>query len=131
MPLPRPRLYVGLVTADPDRLCAFYGQVLGLPEAEPLAPPGVGRMRRFIQGDSTLKILEPFDPPAPLAPAPFTAATGIRYLTLTVDDLDAALSRCAEAGAPLRIAPVDVRPGVRAAIVEDPDGNAVELMQVD
>ena len=36
---------------------------------------------------------------------------------------------CAEAGAPVHIEPVEIRPGVRIAMVGDPDGNWVEFIE--
>ncbi len=57
--------------------------------------------------------------------------TGIRYLTLTISNLDETVAAVAAAGYKVPVAIRDLRPGVRVAQVEDADGNAIELMQQD
>jgi predicted enzyme related to lactoylglutathione lyase len=59
----------------------------------------------------------------------FLSATGYRYMTLSVTDIDAA-SREAEAyGGKVAVGPVTIRPGVKIAQLRDPDGNWIELVQ--
>ena len=53
--------------------------------------------------------------------------TGIRYLTITVEDFDDLLARCEAAGHPAVYGPTSMGP-VRIAIIEDPEGNRVELL---
>ena len=59
--------------------------------------------------------------------------TGFRYLTIMVDDTDAALARLATLGVePLAEGPValpeSLAPGMHLTCVRDPDGNIVELI---
>jgi catechol 2,3-dioxygenase-like lactoylglutathione lyase family enzyme len=59
--------------------------------------------------------------------------TGFRYLTIMVDDTDAALDRLAKLGIkPLAKSPValpeSLAPGLHLTCVCDPDGNIVELL---
>ena len=67
----------------------------------------------------------------PEAPEPtdrFWDRTGLRYLTLWVDDLDPLAERWAAAGGIVAMPPTELRPGVRTALLVDPDGNTVEAM---
>ena len=59
--------------------------------------------------------------------------TGFRYLTIMVDDTDAALARLAKIGVkPIAKSPValpdTLAPGMHLTCVRDPDGNVVELI---
>lgn len=124
-----PALDLGVVTADAERSLAFYRDTLGLVPDGQVAFPGLGVLHRLRCGHSAVKILALEAEPAARAPAGgFAAATGFRYCTLHVANLDAVVAVCRERGYPI---PVDVRPlrpGLRVAMVEDPDGNAIELM---
>jgi predicted enzyme related to lactoylglutathione lyase len=44
-------------------------------------------------------------------------------------NLDELADACGTAGYKVLVSPRDIRPGVRIAIVEDPDGNNVEFLQ--
>jgi catechol 2,3-dioxygenase-like lactoylglutathione lyase family enzyme len=121
---------IGIVPRDLARSVAFYRDALGIPQTATL-PVMEGRvLHLFAVPGGDLKLLElPVDhaalPPAPAGP--FHAATGMRWLTLDVDDLDAVAARCADR--PWQLPVTELRPGLRVAIVEDPDGNAVELVE--
>ena len=56
-------------------------------------------------------------------------ASGIRYWTITVKDLEAMTETCRAAGYTVAVEPRDVRPGVRISMIEDPDGNWVEFLE--
>lgn len=58
--------------------------------------------------------------------APGRATAGIRYVTVVVGDVEAAVARCVDAGASIEIRPLTVG-SVRFAIVADPEGNWMEL----
>jgi glyoxylase I family protein len=124
------RLQVGIVPRDLDAALVFYRDVLALPYAG--SRPGVeGRtLHLFALGDVVVKLLES---PQPVqssgAAGRYTARTGIRWITLDVDDLDGVLARCTDAGGAVQMPLVELRPGLRLAIVDDPDGNAIELVE--
>ena len=53
----------------------------------------------------------------------------MRYWTISVSNLEAMVEACRTAGAPVVVEPREARPGIRIAIVLDPDGNSVEFLQ--
>ena len=52
----------------------------------------------------------------------------MRYLTIAVADIDAAVADCEAAGAPVVWPRQEIRPGVVVAMVEEPDGNWLEFI---
>lgn len=123
-------LDVGLVTGNALAMTVFYRDVLEARPAGEVTLPGVGLLRKFECGGGTLKILEPTNAPErDRRGGGFAAVAGIRYLSLAVEDIAAMLGRCRQAGVKVLVELTTVRPGVTAAMVEDPDGNAVELME--
>lgn len=111
-------------------MATFYGDVLEIPLLASVDLPGLGVLRKFSCGGGLLKLLEPAAAPRQTERGEgFAAVTGIRYLTLAVADLASSLERCRRSGARVLVEITPVRPGVSAAMVEDPDGNTVELME--
>jgi glyoxylase I family protein len=121
---------LGIVTGDLAPMVAFYRDTLGfddLGEAESI----VGTMHRLACGTSHIKLVPPATrPPAAAPPGGVGAATGYRYWTISVPDLDEVLRACEAAGRPIVLPPTVARPGVTVAMVEDPDGNWVEFLHV-
>ncbi|MDX1385542.1 MAG: VOC family protein, partial [Thermoanaerobaculia bacterium] len=69
---------------------------------------------------------------APAADAPpggIAGAHGYRYWTISVSNLDELAAACEAAGYKLAITPREIRPGIKIAMIEDPDGNWVELLE--
>ena len=125
----KPAIDIGIVTNNLDAMLAFYGDVLALPVEAVIDMPGGGVMHRFKVGDSIVKVIA--TEPAPqtvAAPGGIRGATGYRYWTLHVTDLQAALKRVEQTGSPIVVPQKTIRPGVAIAIVADPDGNWVELL---
>jgi catechol 2,3-dioxygenase-like lactoylglutathione lyase family enzyme len=122
---------LGIVTRNPEPMVAFYRDVLGLQYTEETAMPGGGSMHRMMCGETMVKIVTPgnlSDVAAP--PGGLGGASGYRYWTVSISNLDEAAATCAEAGFKLPVKPLGIRPGVRIAMVEDPDGNWVELLEI-
>ncbi len=121
---------LGLVTLNGDAMLEFYRDVVGL-EFEAtmvLEAIGIARMDRLRCNDSVLKLVTPTtDVPAGVGGG-IAGCTGMRYLTIAVDDIDAAVADCVAAGAPVVWPLREVRPGVSIAMVEDPDGNWLEFI---
>lgn len=129
--LTKPSLDVGLVTADGEAALRFYRDLLGLPEDGEVKFPGLGLVKRLRCGQSTLRILIlEKAPPHKASTAGFASQSGLRYLTLTVANLDAVVADVQAAGYPVPVPPRELRPGVRVAQIEDGQGTAIELMQV-
>ena len=59
MQLQKAVLDAGIVTRDLGRAARFYGEVLGLPAAGEIVMPGIGLVRRYAVGESTLRIFLP------------------------------------------------------------------------
>ncbi len=122
---------LGIVTGNPTAMLGFYRDTLGLVQ-EPDTPfPGGGTMHRLWCGRSLIKIVAPEPPPkeAP-PPAPIPRSTGYRYWTISVSNIDELTNACAAAGHTVTMPVTEIRPGVRISMIEDPDGNWVELLHV-
>ncbi len=121
---------LGIVTRDAGALLAFYRDTLGLPLEATIPMPGGGTMHRLKAGDSVIKIVatEP-SPAADAVPGGIRTATGYRYWTLTIADLAVNVARCEAAGYKTVVPIKTIRPGVSIAIIADPDGNWVELLE--
>ena len=63
-------------------------------------------------------------------PGGIGGGAGYRYWTITVSNLTEMVATCAAAGAAVVWTEREIRPGVKIAMVEDPDGNWVEFLQI-
>jgi len=121
------RLETGLVSTD-RTLLDFYAEVLELDELDPIVFPG-GNVYVLAVPGGLLKVMVPTEPPAAAPAAAFTAVSGIRYLTVRVDDLDGVVERATARGATVIVPAFELRPGARLAMLTDPDGNTFEAVQ--
>lgn len=121
--------HVAIKVTDLDRSLAFWEQGLGFPE-----------MLRLKHDDGTtwlvyLRItddvfLEIF-PGAENDRAPGWNANGVNHLCLTIEDLEGTTQRIEAAGIKLT-SPIQMGlDGNRQAWIEDPDGNRIELMEMN
>jgi predicted enzyme related to lactoylglutathione lyase len=123
----RAPLGVGIVSPDPERLLAFYAECLGFETLRPLVFP-TGTVHRLRAGGSLLRVYEPSDTePADVPTDSFAAARGFRYMTLVVDDVQAVLDACRVFGLDVPDAPNEIAQGAFMALVQDPEGNWMEL----
>lgn len=119
---------LGIVCRDIDAMVAFYRDVLGLEHVGEMPMPG-GTMHRLLCGSSLIKLVSPTkEPPAQAAPGGIQGATGYRYWTISVSNIESIVAECEQAGRPVVVPVTELRPGVTIAIVEDPDGNWVEFL---
>jgi len=119
---------LGVVVASLEASIAFYRDLLGFADEGEMSMPGGGRMRRLRCGDSLIKLVAPGqEPPAKAAPGGPGAATGYRYFTISASNLEEICDACRGGGRAVVVPPTQLRPGVRIAMVEDPDGNWVEF----
>lgn len=130
--LGKPRIDVGMVTTDLAGALRFYRDLLGFTEAGELDLPGICHIRRLQCGETIFRIVVPAHPPERQAHVGgYDAETGLRYLTLTVTNLEEIVAAAAAAGYPVPHPPRQLRPGTVAAQIADGQGITIELMQVD
>jgi len=123
------RVDLGIVVRDSAASLRFYRDTLGLEHLDDLEFPHAV-MHRLRWGTSLVKLTRPHAlPSAANPPGGMRTATGLRYCTLTVADIDTVLARCAAAGYSVTVPRTEVRPGVVVGFVEDPDGNWIEFLQ--
>ncbi len=122
-------LDVGLVTANAKPLLDFYSGVAGFEILDPIELPNIGMIHKLACGESILRVMVPVDPPMSDDSSSFSSTAGIRYLTLEVDDIEAAAGAVEALGGSITLPPFELRPGRRVAQIADPDGNMIELGQ--
>lgn len=121
---------LGIVVKDIEGALRFYRDTLGLPYEAKLDMPGGMTMHRLACGSSVIKLLElEREPPASAPPGGITGAYGYRYWTISVSNLAEVTEAAERAGFNVVVAPREIRPGITISIIEDPDGNWVELLQ--
>lgn len=119
---------LGIVCRDADAMVAFYRDVLGLEHVGEMPMPG-GTMHRLLCGSSLIKLVSlAKEPPAQAPPGGIQGATGYRYWTISVSNIEDVVAECEQAGRPVVVPVTELRPGITIAIIEDPDGNWVELL---
>jgi glyoxylase I family protein len=123
MPLIFDLHHASLLVADTARSLAFYRDLLGL-SVDPMRPD-LGFPGAWLQvGRCQIHLLE-LPNPDPVAGRPAHGGRD-RHVALMVADLDPLLARLAAAGVPSTMS----RSGRRALFCRDPDGNALEFMEV-
>jgi len=135
---------VGICVADLPRAMAFYEGVLALQKISEIAlneqgsrisglgTSGYTVVRLQTSYGERIKLVCPSGTPARPAPAQTPSSrTGLAYITLLVDDISAAVAKCDAAGFKSLKGIIELRPGVRMALVPDPEGNFIEFAQYD
>ena len=121
---------LGIVTRNAENLLKFYRDTLGLEQEGEMDIPG-GHMTRLRCGSTVIKIVvHKNEPEASAPPGGIRGATGYRYFTISVTNLVEATDACAAAGFKVSVPATEIRPGVAISMIEDPDGNWVELLQM-
>jgi predicted enzyme related to lactoylglutathione lyase len=121
---------LGIVVRDAEACVAFYRDVVGLKPIFDFDLPGGSHMWQLASGTSVVKIVTHTPTPdAPNPPGGSKGGTGLRYWTITVDDIDDAVAKCEAAGAPIPMPILQMMPGIRIAMVEDPEGNVLEFLE--
>lgn len=120
---------LGIVTTAQEAMVGFYRDVLGFEDGGEMPMPG-GTMHRLVCGTSAIKIVSTKRTPAATAPpGGIQGATGYRYWTISVANLEDVVKACESSGRKVVVPITELRPGITIAIVEDPDGNWVELLR--
>jgi len=124
------RFQVGIVVgADLSKMVEFYTEILGFTFFNDVPVPG-GTVKRYTLGESGLKLVTFHVPPEVANPpgGPSASASGIRYLTVEVPSVKATVERCTAFGCEVPLPPFE-HEGMPVAIVVDPEGNWVELIE--
>jgi len=121
---------LGIIVRDADAALKFYRDTLGLEYQTALDMPGGMTMHRLMCGTSVIKILT-FEkaPEASAPPGGLPGATGYRYWTITCSNLEEVTDAAAAAGYNVTMGAREIRPGISISMIEDPEGNTVELLQ--
>lgn len=120
---------LGIVVSDGPAALAFYRDTLGFEHVADTPMGGGGTMHRLMCGTSLIKVISGTNPPAEAPPGGLAGGYGYRYWTISVSNLDELVAACAAGGYTVPVAAREIRPGVRIAMVEDPDGNWVEFLE--
>jgi len=89
--------HIGIAVRALDEMLPFYRDILGLPEV-PLDDADGARIAGLAAGESLVELLEPERDGSPIAKFIEKRGPGIHHICFAVDDLDAALARCRDAG---------------------------------
>ena len=120
---------VGIVTNDRAGALAFWNGLFGFPIEGEVSFPGLTIVRLKV-GNAILRLCIPdAEVERKAESGAFDAETGLRYLTLAIGNLDALVAAARAAGYPIPVEPREIRPGVRAAQIQDGQGVTVELME--
>ena len=89
--------HVGLALEALNSAIPFFRDVLGLKMVE-IADSDGARIEAFQAGESLVELLEPDGENTPIGKFIAKRGAGIHHICFAVDDLDAVLSRCRDAG---------------------------------
>ena len=120
-------LDLGIIVGDFKASISFYENILGLKFVEEI-PATMGTMHRLRYGKSDFKLIKPYTVP-PKGPVGTDSQLGFRYVTFVVKNLSNLCTELQNKGVEFFRPEKEVRPGVRMAMVKDPDGNIVELVE--
>ncbi len=121
--------HVAIKVTDLDRTLDFYINKLGFPEMMRLHNDKgeVWLVYLRITDDQYLEVF----PGAENDRAPGWNANGMNHMCLAVDDIEALVKEIEAVGIPLLLQLKVALDGNKQAWIEDPDGNRIELMQMD
>jgi catechol 2,3-dioxygenase-like lactoylglutathione lyase family enzyme len=120
-------LDLGILVSDITASLEFYRDILGL-EYVGERPVWFGTMHRLRFGSSDFKITQPNTMP-PKGPIGLESQLGFRYVTFVIQDLTGLCNELQSKGIEFFLPEKEIRPGVRIAMVKDPDGNIVEFVE--
>ncbi|NWF56184.1 MAG: VOC family protein [Syntrophaceae bacterium] len=120
-------LDLGILVSDIKASLNFYQNILGL-EFVGITPVWFGTMHRLRFGASDFKLIEPKTVP-PRGAVGLEKQLGFRYVTFVIRNLSELCAELRGKGIEFAVPEAEVRPGVRIAMVKDPDGNIVEFVE--
>jgi catechol 2,3-dioxygenase-like lactoylglutathione lyase family enzyme len=120
-------LDLGILVSDIKASLNFYQNILGL-EFVGISPVWFGTMHRLRFGTSDFKLIDPKTLP-PKGAVGLEKQLGFRYVTFVIKNLTEFCAELKGKGIEFTLPETEVRPGVRVAMVKDPDGNIVEFVE--
>jgi catechol 2,3-dioxygenase-like lactoylglutathione lyase family enzyme len=120
-------LDLGIIVSDIKASLDFYQNILGL-EFVGSVPLWFGVMHRLRFGTSDFKLIEPKAVPRQGAIG-LENQLGFRYVPFVIENLTELCSDLKNIGIEFTLPETTIRPGVRIAMVKDPDGNIVEFVE--
>lgn len=122
-------LDLGILVGDIEKSLNFYQDILGLKFVEKI-PVWFGTMYRLRFGNSDFKLIDPSPKPTS-GPIGLQDQLGFRYVTFVIKNLSKVCSELNSKSIEFVVPEKEIRPGVRIAMVKDPDGNIVEFVESD
>jgi len=122
-------LDLGIYVSDIKASLDFYQGLLGM-EKEGESDMPMGMLHRLKFGDSDFKLIDPKKVP-PQGATGLGAQLGFRYVTFQISNISDVCAKLTEKGVKFSIPETELMPGLRIAMVKDPDGNTVEFVQRD
>jgi catechol 2,3-dioxygenase-like lactoylglutathione lyase family enzyme len=120
---------IGMVTTNDQEMLHFYQNVLGFQKEIEIPFPGIGVVNKLNYGAGFIKILVLEKNPLNINPTgDFSTSNGIRYITINLSNLEEILDTCKTHNINIINPGTIIRPGVTVALIADPDGNIIELM---
>ena len=121
---------IGIVTSNKESILNFYENILGFTNEVQIPFPGLGTVNKISYGAGYIKVLVLDDKPSNTSPiGDFSTSNGIRYITINLSNLDELITICSKNNVAIINSGMTIRPGVTVALIQDPDGNLIELMQ--
>jgi catechol 2,3-dioxygenase-like lactoylglutathione lyase family enzyme len=120
-------LDLGILVSDITASLKFYRDTLGLKFIEEI-PVWFGKMHRLRFGNSDFKLIDPAKRP-PKGAVGLESQLGFRYVTFVIKNLSKVCAELRSKGIEFTVQEKEARPGVRIAMVKDPDGNIVEFVE--
>ena len=120
-------LDLGIVVSDIKASLNFYQNILGL-EFVGITPVWFGTMHRLRFGTSDFKLIQPNTIP-PRGGIGLENQVGYRYVTFVIKNISQVCSDLKDKGIEFALPETEIRPGMRIAMVKDPDGNIVEFVE--
>ena len=127
MDLAKDSMDLGVLVGDIQASLHFYQELLGLKFIEKI-PVWFGTMYRLRFGTSDFKLVDPSARP-PKGLIGLESQLGFRYVTFVIKNLSDLCKELRSKGIAFEVPEKELRPGVRIAMVRDPDGNVVEFVE--
>jgi catechol 2,3-dioxygenase-like lactoylglutathione lyase family enzyme len=116
-----------ILASDIRKSLDFYQGTLGLEKTEEVQTP-YGDVHRLRFGTSLVKLMDPKQVP-PAGPIGLDKQLGVRCLSFTIRNLSGVCTVLNEKGVEFTVPETQVLPGLRIAMVKDPDGNIIEFVE--